>query len=76
MPKYSEAELKMFAALGCVIQDDCSASRMYANAALLCFTNDLSGPAVDALRRGFITFGNTTVFRNTPEWDNLIRFNQ
>lgn len=76
MSKYSEAELKMFAALDCVIQDDWSVSRMYLGAVSHCFINDLSGPAVDALRRGFITFGNTTVFRNTPEWDNLIRINQ
>ena len=75
--KYSDQEKKLFEALGLIWSIDqlgYSPPMAYENAALRAFVHNMTGPAVEALRRGYIAFTEGTAFRLTPEFDKLITF--
>jgi len=74
--EYSEKELAMFETLGFTrghIQS-CSPVLVYMFAADKCFTDNISGPAVESLRRCKRAWNDNKGlgFRMTPEWDALI----
>jgi hypothetical protein len=76
--EYSDAEKKMFVELGYdkSLFDYIDPVGLYRMAVTKCFLNNLSGPAVEALRRG----GNAVleyrprVYRMTAEFDKLVEF--
>ena len=46
---------------------------LYRQASLKCFTHNITGNAVDSLRRCYIALEKCNPYRLTPEWDNLIQ---
>lgn len=83
MSNLSDAETKLFHALGASLWVELvegtkgttpiPAPRAYSMIAVEVFIKNLSGPAVEALRRALIHFDKGG-FRGTPEFDRLISF--
>lgn len=74
--KLSEKELAMFKALGMDWVEETAyrvANRLYRDAAMECFIENKTGPAVESLRRCLIALVSGDVERETEEWDNLIQ---
>jgi len=73
---YSENEKKLFRALGCKEElYHLPPTSLYTCVTLTVFVENLQGPHVDALRRAIqavIVSGKP--YRNTPEFENLIKF--
>lgn len=76
--EYSEKEFKMFLDIG-FKRDDLeylmrmiTATAIYNNAARKCFVENLTGPAVESLRRCLIAWDVDYINRCTPEWDEMI----
>lgn len=74
-PDYSEKEIEMFNALGLSDKIKFFAEnpvQLYHLAVERCFVNNLTGVAVDSLRRCIIALNQCKVYRGTQEWDDLI----
>lgn len=76
---YSENELKMFKDLGFsyLIHDDhvdVEPYVLYRLAVESCFSKNMEGKAVEALRRGFNAFIKMSPYRKTKEFDELINY--
>lgn len=76
--EYSEAEIRLFKALGfsefVSTTPSVGPATLYLMAASWCFIKDRRGPEVDALRRGYQAFTDRDVYRMTPEFDTLVTF--
>jgi len=76
--EYSEKEFQMFVNIGYKIDDleflmrMLTANAIYNNAARKCFVENLTGPAVESLRRCLIAWDDDYINRCTPEWDSMI----
>lgn len=74
-PDYSEKEIEMFNALGLSDKIKFFAEnpvQLYHLAVERCFVNNLTGVAVDSLRRCIIALNQCKVYRGTQGWDDLI----
>jgi len=76
---YSEAEIKLFNSLNLehMLNAPVNPMAVYRFAVEEAFLNNLSGPNIDALRRGVTVLVRDTeskVFRKTKEFDDLISF--
>jgi hypothetical protein len=72
----SAKERKLFIALGLEDLVDHLQSNptvLYRMAVEQAFCENLSGPAVDSLRRCYIALHNCNPYRGTPEWDAMIQ---
>lgn len=71
----SDKELLMFVYFGIQLGmiRYLSISDMYQIMVNDAFMKNMEGPAVESLRRCFSAFRNCTTFRETPEFDDLIR---
>ena len=76
--EYSEKEFQMFLDLGFdkehlnYIMKLLNACEIYDHAARKCFVENLTGKAVDSLRRCLIAWDDDDINRCTPEWDSMI----
>lgn len=76
---YSEAEIKIFTSMNLehMLNAPVNPMAVYRFAVEEAFLNNLSGPNIDALRRGMTSLVRDTtekVFRKTKEFDDLISF--
>jgi hypothetical protein len=74
MNEYSEKELAMLRAVGVsdAVLNGLTPNRVYDLAVQKAFVNNLSGPAVESLRRCYIHL-SAGCYRCTPEFENLIQ---
>jgi hypothetical protein len=71
--KYSNNEQKMFEALGLShLLEHLEAAQLYRAAVEHAFLENLTGKAVDSLRKTANAFFKSTCYRHTPEFDALI----
>lgn len=70
---YSAAELRLIACFGYGhLIDDISPMPLYRMMMEKAFIEDRKGDAAESLRRCMQVLSSGKVFRNTPEWDDLI----
>ncbi|MFW6173076.1 MAG: hypothetical protein ACOC5T_04970 [Elusimicrobiota bacterium] len=77
--EYSEAEWKLIDYFGFRSFAESSSSTpftLYREIALYVFLQDISGPSVDAARRALRAMNNCNPYRMTPEFDELISFEE
>lgn len=80
MKRLSDAEVKLFRALGedylldCVESGKLSAPRVYDAVVREVFISNKQGPAVEALRRATKAIHHDFTYRLTPEFDELCKF--
>lgn len=73
LTKFSQKEIKMFQELDCenFLQLDDPAT-IYRLAVEKVFCKDLQGHAVESLRRCYNALRDCSIYRDTPEWDDMI----
>jgi hypothetical protein len=72
----SDKEKEMFIALGYadfIETAPLEPQDMYDIAIKDVFIKDMRGNAVESLRRAYTAFRNSTCYRHTPEWDEMIK---
>lgn len=77
MKKYSDQEIKLFSSLGyenIIGLNSIEPIVLYRMAAEEVFIKNISGPNVDALRRGLKAIVYCECHRNTWEFENLISY--
>lgn len=77
-PDYSPNEVKLFEALGHskYILNGVNPIALYDIAALKAFRENLQGQTIEALRRATKAIHGCKVYRMTPEFDNLLEFEE
>lgn len=80
---YSEQEIKLFKDLGWTylftgsyVENPIEPWAMYQIAAEQAFINNLQGPIIDALRKGIKAITECKPYRKTPEFEELIKYNE
>jgi hypothetical protein len=79
MNRYSLQEIKLFTALGfdyLIEVTSIEPPTLYRMAAEQAFLNNVSGPAIEALRRGLTAITKCQYYRMTPEFEALISFTE
>lgn len=74
--EYSKAEIRLITTLGCnyLIKCNLMPPVLYRMLIEKAFLENLSGPAVEALRRGAKALFSCAPYRLTPEFDQLVTF--
>ncbi len=75
---YSNAEIKIIETISPsslqLTTESIYPSTVFEMMAIQCFIENKTGPAVDALRRALKASRNCNPFRETPEYEELIKF--
>lgn len=75
--EYSEKEHQLIDHFGFdEISEKINPIAMYRMMAEKAFMEELTGPAVDSLRRCLIAYHKCTVYRMTKEWDDFIQLDK
>lgn len=72
---FSKEEIKLFKSFGCeTLLTNCAAFHAYRYLTERVFIENLSGPNVEALRRGYSALCDLSCLRKTSEFNSLISF--
>ena len=75
--EYSEKEQQLINYFGFGdIADRINPIAMYRMMAEKAFMEEMTGPAVDSLRKCLIAYHKCTIYRMSEEWDNMINVNK